>query len=511
VSRVLRGSAAGVALQLFHYGSRFAVTPLVLAAVGLEAYGFWALLFQALGLLGLHRIGLLGAAVTFVARLRAEGRPERIRPLLETTSFAMAVLAALVVGLLAGFAPVVVRLLGMPVEGAEAAVTLVRWTATSTALALVLGGYQSALEGFARHDRVRAVEGAASAVELVVLVTLLHAGLGLPALGMAYAVRLLAPVPVYRLLARRELPGLEALPIRCDRTVLRELLGFGGAIQASGLLHLVVATVDRLALAHLVSLHAAGAFELARKLVQLAANLPLQACAPLVPACVSAERRQAELLRSALRWVAVVAVPFLGVLFAVPDVVLTIWVGEVPEGSAVALRLLAAATYVHVCTGPLTARLRARAAGREELAYMLLWSGLALALVPAGASLGGMTGAVTASAAAQVGASLFLLARAPGWIGIGGARLAALIGAPLLCALPAGLWLAETHSEGGTRLALLAELSIRGSLYTAATLVLAWFLALGERERRGTRLLVSRLLGGLRFPRRALRTLEDAP
>ena len=84
--RLARGAGAGVAAQILNMAVRFALTPFVLAELGYAAFGFWALTFVALGLLGVHRMGFVGAAVPLVAGHLAAGRPDRATAVLRATA-----------------------------------------------------------------------------------------------------------------------------------------------------------------------------------------------------------------------------------------------------------------------------------------------------------------------------------------------------------------------------------------------------------------------------------------
>ncbi len=266
-SRIARGSAAGVVAQILYLTTRFLLTPFVLAHIGLEAYGFWSILFVALGWFGLHRMGFTSAAVSYVAQYRAAGDSGRINAVLTTTATFGLGLAVIVGGLLVGFAPYVALALGTTEALHAQAVLALRITVLATFGSLVFGGYQSSLEALQEYPRVKLIDASALLVEAGAIIGFLIYGGGLVELSIAYAIRMLGPIPVYALFARRKIPGLNALPVAFDRSVAREIFRFGGSIQALGILHLIITSIERLALAHLVSLAAAGAYELCRKLV----------------------------------------------------------------------------------------------------------------------------------------------------------------------------------------------------------------------------------------------------
>jgi len=442
-ARVARSSAAGVAAQALYLATRFAITPYVVATAGLEVYGFWSVLFVILGVFGVHRMGFASASVAFVARHHAEGRRDRIDAVLGASA-TLALAAALLLGgaLILG-APLLVSALGTSDALRAEAILALRVTVAATFASLVLGGFQSALEGMQEYPAVKAVDAAALLLETGAVVAALALGWGLTGLAGAYALRLLAPIPAYAALARRRLPGLRALPGRLDADAARALLGLGGSVQVLGVLHLAIASLDRLVLAHLVSLGAAGAYEVARKLVSFAGALPAHALGPLVPAAAALRARAggeplvtAPLVRTATRAVAIAAAAPLATFGACAGPLVGAWVGPGHDDVALAVAILAPAAYIHLATGPATAVLRGLALPRLELAYAVLWLVLGAALMPLGAARAGVAGVALGSAAAQAGASLTLLLYALPLLGVRRRALLRDVAGPALAALP---------------------------------------------------------------------------
>lgn len=398
-----------------HLIVRFVITPFLLISIGLEAYGFWALLFAMLGLLGVHRQGIVGSVITYVARYHAEGNPERVSHVVRTGA-SLALVFALLMGVpLWLLSESIVAWTGIAADLAADAVLTLRLAAGATLVAMVLGGYQGTLEALQEHPRVRFVDAVASVCEAALTVGLLLLGLGLPALAIAYALRLLVPIPVYAAMARRRVPSLRGTPGCIDRTEAMRLLRFGGSIQLLGVLHLAIAAVDRAVLTRAVSLAAAGAYEIARKLINLASALPMQGLAPVAPAAARLHALEAD--GSALRQLIVGATRVVCMLSAVPIAFLVVfgerflvaWVGPEQAHVAPALQWLCVGAYVHLATGPITGALRGLARLRHELTYAAVWLASSLVLLPLAVERHGLIGVAAAAACAQAGSSLLLV------------------------------------------------------------------------------------------------------
>lgn len=503
---VVRGSVVAVLAQAVHLVLRLFLTPFVVREAGFEAYGFWSILFVALGLMGVHRMGLLSASVSFVARHIAARQIERARAVLRTTGTLALLLAIVVGGPIVWGADLVVQVLGTPMDLVPEASLTLRVTVVATAVALVLGGYQSALEAHQKFVRVLVTNALAQVLEAILILFLLSAGYGLIGLALAYAVRIVLPIPVHMLGLRATDSRLSGLPGRIDLRELREVLRLGGSIQLMGAVHMGIAAVPRLALAHLVGLGSAGLYEVGRKLAELAAALPAHALGPVIPAAaaigsndLAARERLRGLMRGANRAVAFLgALPLVVLVLIAPDVVLA-WLGEPQEEVAMVIRILAPAAWFHLCTGPSTAVLRGLARPRLELLYSAVWLLLLALLVPVSTMLGGLlAGALAVALGQAIACALLLYLALPELHLSRGATLHDFFVAAgcAVAAAGASLLVVTYLPEGSTRGIALAKTLTTASLTVVLGVPLFFTFALDRAERDWT----------LTFIRRRLRT-----
>jgi membrane protein EpsK len=469
------------------------MTPVVVKAIGLDAYGFWSLLFVVLGWFGVHRMGLTGSVVTLFAREHAANRTAQGIVILRSGSTIVLAVALVLGAALTAAAPYVVGLIGTPPDLASDAVLAFRITTLATFTALVLGGYQSTLEALQEHPRVKLVEASTILLESALVLTAVLQGGGLVSLAVAYTVRLLLPIPVYAMLARRCVPGLSALPGRIDPAATRELLRFGGSMQALGVLNLAIASLDRLVLANVVSLAAAGVYELARKLVWYAGQLPSHALGPVVPATaeryVTSRNREESvkrLLRTVTRLVCVAGAVPLAFFFFWTELLVHAWLGAIDPDIVPCVRLLCVSGFLYLATGPMTAVLRGLATARLELLYTVVWLALAALLVPLGARQAGLLGAAAGSAAAQASASLLLMLLAVPALGLRRRTLLRDVAAPAVVASVAALLAAAT--SGGfeampSRWANAWQVALGAAQTTSFALIAVYWVVLDAEER----------------------------
>lgn len=488
--RIASGSLAAAAAQVLYLGTRFLLTPFVVVQAGYAAYGFWSVLFVALGWFGVHRMGFTSASITFAARHLAAGRTSAASAVLRTTSTLALAFAAVVGGAAVLGAPLLVDVLGTDAGMRSDALLALRVTVVATFASLVLGGWQSALEAVQEYPRVKLVDACAQLVEAALVVLLLSNGLGLVGLAGAYAVRLLLPVPVLARLARRRIPGIRVLPGRPDRETLRQVLGFGGSVQLLGLVHLAVASIDRIVLTTLLGLPAAGAYEVARKLVSFAAALPAHALAPLVPAASAAmsspegRRAVAPLLRTATRFVTTAAAMPLAAFVACAAPLVHAWLGEPQPEIATAIQVLSFGAFVHLATGPATAVLRGLARPGLELLYAGVWLLAGVPFMWTGAELAGLPGVAAGSALAQALASTLLLLLALPRLGVERRALLRDAFGPALASFPGAVVVALVAAAATTRAEAISVCLAAGVLSALSTSYLVHRFVLDAAERR---------------------------
>jgi O-antigen/teichoic acid export membrane protein len=459
VLRIAKGSGAGIAALVLQQGLRFAAAPFILAFLGLPLFGFWSLCFAILGFAGLHRMGFSGPAVAYVGRELAGGTPAQINRIL-TTSASLAVLYSLILGTaFFALAPTIVGALSSEPSVVAAGVPVLRALMVLTLLALILGGYQSALEALQEHPLLRLLDTIFAVLEAVLLYVGLSSGLGLMALVGAHAVRILGPIPFFALLARRRIPGLCALPLRVHRPLVRDLLVVGGSMQLMGMVHLTLGSVDRLALGHFAGLPAAGAYEIPKKLLNLASAIPSQLLLTLAPAAArhstdgDSEQLRVALLRWSTRILSFLAAVPLALFLVCGRTTMYAWMGVADPDLYIVLSVLAMGSWLHLLTGPSTSILRGLAEPMAELQYALVWLALIVAVVPFSAARGGLVGAAIAYGVLQGATALLFSVWQWSRLGASRAQFFADAFLPLLLVVPGALVSYGTLGDPGASMA----------------------------------------------------------
>lgn len=409
----------GTGGKLLYAATRMAVPPLALAHMGLAEYGLWAACFVLVGYLGMAASGFTLVYLRGTARHHAAGDTAAIGRLLSTGMLTMAALAALLLGALVLAMPGLLALFQVPAE--QQAVARVVWLgAAAVFLAdMSLGAFANVLHAIGRVRQEQQVWVAAFVLETLLIVALLHSGLGVLGLLLAFALRYLFSASANAVLACRALPGLRLSWRLFEPALLRGFFGLGAGMQFSGLWATALHSADRVIAGALLGPQATALVDMAAKLPTTAASIGSSASAVAVSASArhDVQGQSQALLRvygdASRITVASLALtlPFLAA-FAVP--LSLAWLGSGPAQAAVAglLPVLTLALHAHMLTGPVTAVSRGRGQLGADFAYSALRTlALALAVLAClGASATALPTLVPALAVAQAAAALgFLL------------------------------------------------------------------------------------------------------
>lgn len=410
---VSRNALASMAGRLVYLASRVALPPLILRHLSLEQYGLWAAAFIVVGYLGMSSFGVANVYVRYVAEYHARGDVARVNQLLSSgLAFTSGLGAVLVVALWLA-APTVVRWLPIaPALRPEAAWILFA-TGAVFAVEIAFGAFGQVLIGLHRAAAQTAVWTAASLVEAVLIVAFLGAGLGVGGLLLAFALRLVLSTVACAGLCVRALPGLSVAPRHVDRESLRLFWSYGAVVQLSGLLGIVLYSIEKLIAALTLGPAAAALFEVGEKFPIMVSGIPASLNGVLLPALshldsVAEGGRTRALYLDAARCISLLGGLLLGFLAAFAAPVIVLWLGPSAEyqPAILILAVFALAFQMHVVTGPGSALHRGTGAPARELVYPLTQLALVALAVPLGFALVGRTVPVIAvGVAASMGLS----------------------------------------------------------------------------------------------------------
>ncbi len=311
--------------------SGLVVTPIIVAALGTEQFGIWAVIGSILGFIGLLDLGLGPSLVRFAAEQR--GRDARVETsALASTALviysALAVVTMLLAFVLAWVLPRVVEISDEHVSVAQVALVL---TIATFVIRFPLGLFSFLLAGQQRYDVLNGANLVGAALYFALAAGILYVfGGGLVTLAVitlvVTAVRL--ALPLYWL--KRELPELYLSRRLVTRVQARELLGFSLRNLLIQVASKVVFSTDVIVVGIILGGVAAGLYGIPAKLFALAYGVGIASTTLLFPllseleGADERERQERYLLAGVRLGLAVVVAVGLPLLF-LPDRFLEAW------------------------------------------------------------------------------------------------------------------------------------------------------------------------------------------
>jgi O-antigen/teichoic acid export membrane protein len=477
--------------------SGLVLTPIIVGALGKEAYGAWIFVVSATTVLRLLDFGITPTVVRFTAFHRGRDAGEDIAELASSSLAVFLVLGllSLVAGLvLAWFLPDLIELSPDLQQPAQVAAVIAVLTLGTQA---PLGLFGSLLKGAQRFYilNVGALASILVYAALVIIVLTRHSTL--PVLATIALVSALVRLGYPVFFVRREFPELQLSRSFVSRKNVRGLLGFSWFAFLGHMAGKVIYSADVIVIGIILGAREVALYGVASRLFALVAAVASTGTDLLLPLQSELEgrrdhERQRTFLTAGVRASTSVAVLLGFPLIVLPSWVLTAWLGSGFEGSASSLALLGAAALFTTTNSVLVLYLFAR--GRPAL--------LAIAQSTLGAvNLGLTIGLLLTVGAIWTAAFATLVVEALGAVvvlpllarrrGVSPRHLASAWASPLaagvVAALPT-LVLARAVTDTTSLLAL----AVVGAVWALVFAAVGWRLALTETEREIVRGLARR-------------------
>jgi O-antigen/teichoic acid export membrane protein len=310
------------------------LTRVLLRNLGASTYGLWIVLLTMVSYLGLLDVGVSTAAVQRVARMSAIGDDEGVANVIRTSSIfftVSGVLAVLVTVLVAPFLGSIVHLGSTDVKVAGVTLVLLGFM---IAVKFVTGVPNAVLFGIGRSDRSSQINLVSLLIIQGAQLAVVLAGGGLVWLG---AVTLAGNVVTYLLVSLmvRRLTGHTLLAGHFQRSILVDLLRFGGRNTVIAISGMVSFSLDALIIGVILPVAQVAPYDIALSTANLTRNLTTYGSDLLLPTYTHFESmkdpvRQARLFSRSVMATLAISLPILVALAAFGDPILALWLGKVP-------------------------------------------------------------------------------------------------------------------------------------------------------------------------------------
>jgi O-antigen/teichoic acid export membrane protein len=387
-----------------------ALTPLMLAELGLAAYGYWALLNRVLRYALLTDFGLYPSIVRHVALLVERDDRDAIRAMVTIGLVYYAGVAALIMTACVVAGPWALGAIKLePALNERAPMLLVLFAGAWLLGLMVWMPLNAALTGVGMV-RVSAFCNAAGTVTFaIVAAVLLFDKLGLSAMIVASYAQVLVMMIGAQLAMGRRYGFIYSNPFRISRSLYGDVLTFGGWVQINTISSLIVDDAPSLLLGHYVDIAAVGLFDLGMKVARAVRMLGVSFTTAFLPTIASLhaagdDRRTLDMICKADRFVGVLSFATVGFLVALSPLILRVWLGNIPSAGVVFTVVAVLSTVYLIENVTNVAITGARGLGRPWIGS---WSALSYAVTTLALSLVitpqfGLTGVLISSVSGVV-------------------------------------------------------------------------------------------------------------
>lgn len=377
------------------------MTAYLVARLGMERFGVWALVSSIGGALGILDFSLRTSFVKFLAEDFARGNSRGVREVLSIGFWGYALFSILCgVGLWFASPPLLAALRIPEALRPEAHVALMLCGGRLLA-GLVLSVFPAVCDARQRMDLTNSLGLAVLVFSTALTIGLVEAGAGIPGVAAAQ----MTGVIVFHLLcmpfARRLGGTLDIRPRHITRRGVRRLLGYSAHLHVSSVCGLINTHLDKFLLSRWAGLTVVGSYELSLRIIANLGTIQPYIARGLLPASshLSAEGDWDRLRRvyhraSALFFAGGIA-PFVFVAATSPDLI-TLWIGR-PDILAGRFMVILSAGYLvnslshtmaFMCQGAGRPDIQMRQSAVQLLANLVLSVLLLIGIGPLGAPLG---------------------------------------------------------------------------------------------------------------------------
>lgn len=391
----------GVGGNIVHVLARIIVVPMMIRHLGLDGYGIWAVLMSIAAYITLGGAGVKSAFQKYVAEATGTGDYDRASRLLSTGTAAVLILSVVVLVPLAVFSHWLAIAVGVPKGFLAAATRAIQFLAITAIMANLAQTWQSILMGAHRIDLREKLNVVLDLLNATATVALLATGFGLLAICVVFCVYQSIGGILWYIYAQRVLPTVQVTPRFVSKSVVKELVRFGGSYQLVSMLELLYAAILPVAVLKFFGADAAGVFALAARLVSFATLIQgayLQAIlsgGSLVYASGPVARTNAFIVKS-FKAMAVLSVLPLAFIALYGEKIAFVWTGRSDSLLRGAVCLLCAAGVCRSLSSLFRVLYRVSGGAVMDNAQLLLGLGVSFLLWPFATKIGffGLVGGV---------------------------------------------------------------------------------------------------------------------
>lgn len=399
---------------MWRMGSRFLLTPMIIAKIGIEGYGTWVLLFSVCSYVGMFNTSVSAAYGKFTAEYDGRGDYRGLARIIASGMVVVGGLGALGISIVWFARYPLLRIFDVPADLMPDASPALALIACALVMRMSAGSIFQVLTGLQRTDLLYKLVMGASTLEFAIGLALLHYGWGLMALALAHLIAEFCSTVIAWWLCRRICPELRISPLDVSIDGVKKIASLGGRFQLLSFLSTGIARGIKLLISYFCGISYVAMFDLADKLLRLGKLSSGALITPLMPAFARLhagddKRKKQELYQYGSKVVALTAAVSLGGLAALADPLVVMWMGKDYPLASWTIRMLAGGQFVWILTAMGTSSLRGKGTLRMELSYSILRAAILIAAFYPAYVLGHYQGIVAAVFVSRLLSSIWFL------------------------------------------------------------------------------------------------------
>jgi O-antigen/teichoic acid export membrane protein len=390
------------------------MTPVLIAGLGLEAFGIWVVVTSLAVFRDLLQFGFLTATPKYVAESSALDDRAGMRAAIATSFWILAALGGVTLVLGLGVAALFPELFGVSGDLRTPAQVLALLMTIDFALSMPCSAFAGTLMGLQRFDLLNTTQVVIAFAQAAAWAIVLVLDGGLVALGaVTLAIGALGQLWRY-LIARRLAPELSVAPRSFDRSLVKPFTRLSAWYGLEDAAYLVVTRVDAIVVGLVLGVSPAGIYGVGQKLALALGQLVQPVSGLFFPHAseLAAERDTAGLRSSVVtgtRLLFAIAAPLALTLSVLAEPIIEAWVGSGFDEAATVTVFLSTAIAVWVLADTGLTMLLGMGRARVPAIIRAAEAGVNLCLSVALAHLIGLEGVALATLLAAILANLIVL------------------------------------------------------------------------------------------------------
>lgn len=326
------------------------MVPIVIAHLGVEGYGLWAIIMAMVAYMRFGSAGIKSAFQKYVAEATGSGDFDKTNKLLSTGTVAISLLSILGLVPVALFSTSLARAIKVPVHFLVSTSDAISCLAVITILSNIGAVYEAIIMGGHRIDLVRQFSIVRVVVECLVIILCLYMGYGLFSMAVVMAISEFGYIACCYVASARILPQIRINKNYVTRTVIPELIRFVGSYQLVNVLEFIYVAILPVTILKLFGAQASGVYAICDRLVGAALLFQSALLPPLISGgsmvfALGSEERRRLLVHKTFKATFALTLPPLVFLSAFGTTIIMAWTGQSDPSFPSALWLLCTAGF----------------------------------------------------------------------------------------------------------------------------------------------------------------------